>query len=56
LPQFEQFPEDPVSRLENYQGRVRQAREDRDEEAFYIKQAEEAAQAQIADEGLLEQL
>lgn len=54
LPQFEQFPEDPVSRLENYQGRVRQAREDRDEEALYIKQAEEAAQAQIADEGLLE--
>jgi uncharacterized protein YhaN len=54
LPQFEQFPEDPVSRLDNYQDRVRQAREDRDEEALYVKQAKEAAQAQIADEHLLE--
>jgi uncharacterized protein YhaN len=54
LPQFEQFPEDPIPRLESYQDRVCQAGEDREEAEDRLRQAEEAAQAQIANEDLLE--
>jgi uncharacterized protein YhaN len=54
LPQFRQFPEDPIPRLENYRERTRQAREDRNAEALCVQQAEQAAQAQIANEDLLE--
>lgn len=54
VPQFEQFPEDPISRLEGYQDRVRQAKEDRDEAAHHLSQANQTALAEIADEPLLE--
>ncbi len=54
LPRFEQFPEDPVPRLDNCEDRVRQAREDREAAASQLRQAEAAAAAEIADAGLLE--
>ena len=54
VPQFEQFPEDPISRLEGYQDRARQAKEDRDEVARHLNQANQTALAEITDEPLLE--
>ncbi len=54
MPRFEQFPEDPITRLENFQGRARQAVEDRDEAAEQLRLSGEAASVVIPGENLLE--
>ena len=54
LPRFERFPENPVPRLDGIEERLRQAREDRDEEATRLSQAEIAATAEIPDEALIQ--
>ncbi len=54
MARFEQFPEDPIPRLENFEDRLRQTREDREEAAGQLRQAEEAASAIIPGEDLLD--
>ncbi len=54
MPRFEQFPEDPIPRLESFEERARQARDDREEAAERLRQAAEAAAAVIPGEDLLD--
>ena len=52
-PRFEQFPENPIPRLEGLEARLRQAKEDREEAAKQLQLAGEAASAVLPDEDLL---
>ena len=54
MPQFQQFPEDPVARLENLEEQARQAHGDLDEGTEQLQQTREAASAVIPDESLLD--
>ena len=54
IPQFEHFPDDPIVRLENYEDRLRQARDNSKETADRLRQAQEATGIGIADEVMLE--
>ena len=53
MPRFENFPEDPIPRLESYESQTRQARDDRDEAAELQRLAGEAAAAVVPGENLL---
>ena len=53
MPQLEHFPEDALTRFDNFEAQARQAQEDLDEAAEQLQQAREAASAHIPDEGLL---
>ena len=54
LPRFEQFPENLGPRLEGIEERLRQAREDKDEEAARQRQSEAAAAVEIPGETLMQ--
>ena len=54
IPRYEDFPDDPIPRLDGLQERVRQGREDRDEAAGQLGLAGEAASAEIPGEDLLD--
>ena len=54
LPRYEQFPEDPITRLESIEERVREAREQLAEADEQLKRATEAVAAIVPEEGLLE--
>ena len=54
MPRYVDFPENPVARLDSLEGRVREARESREEAASQLRRAEEAAAADISGESLLE--
>ena len=53
LPEFAEFPEDAIARLENLEGRIQLAKETRDEIAIQLRRLVEAAEATIDDEDLL---
>ena len=53
IPKFDAFPEEAISRLENAEERVIDARRDCEEFSELLKKAKEAAQAEIGNEGLL---
>ena len=53
MPRYVDFPENPIVRLDGLVERTRQAREDRDEAAGQLRQAEAAASADIPGEDLL---
>ena len=53
LPEFAEFPEDAIARLENLEGQIRLAKEAREEIAIQLRRLEEAAEATIDDEDLL---
>ena len=53
IPKFERFPENPIERLEGLQSRIRTARNERDEAADELRQIEEAVEAPIPGEALL---
>ncbi len=53
-PRYLNFPENPVPRLDGIEERARQAREYRDDAAEQLRQSEEAANAAIPGEGLLQ--
>ena len=53
MPRFEQFPEDPIPRLEGLEAVVGRAKEDREEAARQLWLAKEAASAVIPGEDLL---
>ena len=53
LPRFPRFPDTPVPRLESIEEKLRQAREDREEVAAQLRQAEAEAAGEIPDEPLL---
>ncbi len=53
MPRYVDFPENPIARLDNMEERARQAREDLDEAAGQLRQAEEAAAEVIPGEDLL---
>ena len=53
IPKYIDFPETPLVRLDSLGERVRQAREDRDETAAQLQQAEGAATAEIPGDDLL---
>ena len=52
-PKYEDFPDNPVARLDALAERTRQAGEDRDEADGHLRQSEEAASADIPGEDLL---
>lgn len=52
-PRFEQFPENPIPRLEGLEARLREVREDREEATKQLELAEETASAIVPDEDLL---
>ena len=52
-PRYLDFPENPIARLDGLVERTRQAREDRDEAAGQLRQAEASASADIPGEDLL---
>ena len=52
-PRFEQFPENPIPRLDGLEARVGQAKGDREVAAKQLQLAEEVASAVIPDEDLL---
>ena len=54
LPRFEQFPENPIARLESLEDRARQSREVMDDAAEQVRLTGEAAAAQIPGENLLD--
>ena len=54
LPVFERFPEDAIGRFEEFQSRIREATDDRDEAADEYGRITEAAEANVVDERLLE--
>ena len=54
LPGYEQFPEDPITRLESIEERVRDARDQVAESDDQLKRATEAVAAIVPEEGLLE--
>ena len=54
MPRFEQFPEDPIVRLETLEERARQAKNDVEEAAEQLRLAGEAASAVIPGEELLQ--
>ena len=54
MPKFERFPESPIERLEDFQSRVRQAQNDRDEAVDDFQRIAEAAEAEIPGEALLD--
>ena len=53
MPRFEQFPENPIARLESLEERDRQGREDLNDTAEQVRLAEEAASVEIPGENLL---
>ena len=53
IPKYLDFPENPIVRLDGFENQARQLREDRDESARLLRQAEEAASADILSEDLL---
>ena len=53
LPEFAEFPDDAIARLENLERQIRLAQEARDEIAIQLRRLEEAAEATIDDEDLL---
>ena len=52
-PDADDFPENPIARLEGLEVQIRQLREDRDEAAGQLRRAEESAVADIPGEDLL---
>ena len=54
LPRYEEFPDDPIPRLEGMEERVREAGNDLNEAAEQLRLAEEAVAAITPEEGLLE--
>ena len=54
MPKFEQFPEDPIARLENLDERARQSSEDLEDAAEQVRLAGEIAFATILGENLLD--
>ena len=52
MPRFERLPETPIERLENLEDRIQQAREDRDEAQEQLRKTAVAANAEIDDESL----
>ena len=54
MPRFEQFPEEPIPRLGSLEERARQAKEDREEAAEQLRQAEEASDVDIPGENMLD--
>ena len=54
MPLYLDFPENPIARLDGLEERVRLFREERDEASGQLRRAEEAAETDIPDEGLLE--
>ena len=53
IPQYLDFPENPIARLDGLEERARLFREERDEAARQLRRAEEAAAADIPGEDLL---
>ena len=53
LPRYENFPENPVTRLESLEAQLDQAREAAGEAAEQLRRAEEVASAEVAGENLL---
>ena len=53
LPRYENFPENPISRLEGLEGQRDQARETLEEVAEQLRRAEEIASAEVEGEDLL---
>lgn len=53
MPKYVDFPENPIGRLDGFEEQIRQLREDRDETAGQLRQAEDAASADIPGEDLL---
>lgn len=53
MPEFEEFPENPVPRLESLQDQIEQAREERDGARERLQRGEEAAGAVLLGEDLL---
>ena len=53
MPRFEQFPEDPIVRLEGLGERVQQAKEDLEDTVEQLQKASQAASAAIPGENLL---
>ena len=54
MPRFEQFPENPIPRLESLEERDRQGREDLQDAAEQVRLAGESASVEIPGENLLE--
>ncbi len=54
LPRFEQFPENPIARLESLEDRARQSREVMDDAAEQVRLTGEASAAPIPGENLLD--
>ena len=54
IPRFEQFPENPIARLESLEERDRQGKEDLKDAAEQVRLAGEAASAEIPGENLLD--
>ena len=54
MPRFEQFPENPIPRLESLEERDRQGREDLQDAAEQVRLAEETASVEIPGENLLD--
>lgn len=54
LPRYEEFPEDPIPRLEGLEGRVREAGTDLNEAVEQLRLASEAVVVIAPEEGLLE--
>ena len=54
LPVVERFPENAVERLEEFQSRVREATDEREEAAQELERIAEAAAATVTDESLLD--
>ena len=53
MPRVEQFPENPIARLDNFQERIRQVRDDRNQAVEQLRLAEEAASVVILGEDML---
>ena len=53
IPQFDKFPEDPISRLDSFEKQIKQAEEDRDNEKEALRLAGEQAAVIVPGESLL---
>ena len=54
MPRFQQFPENPIARLEGLEGRIRQISDDLEDASEKVRSAEEVASAIIPGENLLD--
>lgn len=54
IPQFDRFPEDPITRLDGFEKQIRQAEEERDDVKEELRQAEGDASMIVHDEALLD--